>query len=109
MLVRGLVRGLGGEADAVSSPTFVILQSYEVAAPGLDVVHHLDLYRVTDGAAPLREIGVEELLSEPRAVVVVEWPRSTLLRWIPAGARVWRVELEITGDSERRIRVVAPE
>jgi tRNA threonylcarbamoyladenosine biosynthesis protein TsaE len=109
VFVRGLVRGLGGQPQAVTSPTFVILQSYDVAAPGLTTLHHLDLYRVSDDTAQLREIGVEELLSEPGSAVAVEWPRSSLLHWLPPGAHVWRVGLEVADDSERRIRVLAPE
>src|SRR5207248_10970241 len=42
--VRGLVRGLGGDAHAVSSPTFVLLNVYDM---GRLKVFHLDAYRVT--------------------------------------------------------------
>src|SRR6187401_2009254 len=41
--VRGLVRGLGGNPGAVSSPTFVLLNVY---AGGRLTVYHLDAYRV---------------------------------------------------------------
>ena len=39
--VRGLVRGLGGSARAVSSPTFVLLNVYD-ARPMRLTVYHLD-------------------------------------------------------------------
>ena len=38
--VRGLVKGLGGNSDLVSSPTFVLLQSYDCASDDISVVHH---------------------------------------------------------------------
>src|SRR5688572_22674006 len=54
--VRGLVRGLGGDARAVSSPTFVLLNVYDT--PSLKVFH-LDAYRV-GGADDFEGIGFTE-------------------------------------------------
>src|SRR3954467_4297749 len=74
--VRGLVRGLGGEPRAVSSPTVVLLNVYD---GGRLPVYHLDAYRVT-GPDDFESIGFAELL-EQGGVVAVEWPErvSTLL------------------------------
>src|SRR5688572_24714824 len=69
--VRGLVRGLGGNGRAVSSPTFVLLNVYD-APPMHLAVYHLDAYRVT-GADDFDAIGFPELLTQG-GVVVVEWP-----------------------------------
>ncbi len=66
--VRGLVRGLGGNPRAVSSPTFVLLNVYE---GGRLAVFHLDAYRV-HGPEDFESIGFSELL-EQGGVVVVEW------------------------------------
>src|SRR5688572_26805306 len=66
--VRGMVRGLGGNVRAVSSPTFVLLNIYD---SGRLKVFHLDAYRVS-GADDFEAIGFNELL-EQRGVVVVEW------------------------------------
>lgn len=103
--VRGLVRGLGGDADEVSSPTFVLVQSYPCVGPAIRVVHHVDLYRLDDNAAALREIGIEELLSDETAVTAVEWPRPILTSWLPAAARRWRVSLSHGDGDQRRIRI----
>jgi tRNA threonylcarbamoyladenosine biosynthesis protein TsaE len=88
--VRGVVSGLGGAPEAVSSPTFVLLQTYDCGSGKLETVHHVDLYRLGEDVTDLREIGLEEILSERRAVVAVEWPKHTIAAWIPADARVWR-------------------
>ena len=40
--VRGLVRGLGGDENEVSSPTFALMNRYEGRIP----VFHFDLYRL---------------------------------------------------------------
>jgi tRNA threonylcarbamoyladenosine biosynthesis protein TsaE len=67
--VRGLVRGLGVNPRAVSSPTFVLLNVYE---GGRLTVYHLDAYRV-GGADDFEAIGFTELFEQPDVVVVVEW------------------------------------
>jgi tRNA threonylcarbamoyladenosine biosynthesis protein TsaE len=107
--VRGLVDGLGGSADAVSSPTFVLLQSYDCTSDDITVVHHVDLYRLAENVEDLREIGLEETLSDSTAIVAVEWPKDTLATWIPADARTWRVAITTLDDDSRRIEITLPE
>lgn len=107
-LVRGLVRALEGDDGEVSSPTFILLQSYSCRARNIAVVHHVDLYRLGEKISDLREIGIEEILSDPTAVVAVEWPKDVLATWIPADARVWRVVITTEPDDTRRIEVTAP-
>ena len=106
--VRGLLDGLGGDPAVVSSPSFVLLQSYDCDANEISVLHHLDLYRLGEHIADLREIGVEEILSDPSAVVAVEWPRETLATWIPRDARIWRVAISTENDDSRRIEITPP-
>jgi hypothetical protein len=66
---RALIRHLAGDPSVeVPSPTFTIMQTYEL--PRLMVVH-ADLYRVS-GASELAELGLEDL--PPDAVVLLEWP-----------------------------------
>ncbi|MCU0303719.1 MAG: tRNA (adenosine(37)-N6)-threonylcarbamoyltransferase complex ATPase subunit type 1 TsaE [Thermoanaerobaculales bacterium] len=107
-LVRGLVRGLGGDAAEVSSPTFVLLVSHPCGGRGIGIVHHVDLYRLGERVRDLREIGVEEALSDPEAVTAVEWPKDVLATWIPADARVWRVVITTGSDDVRRVVVRSP-
>ena len=108
-LVRGLVRALGADSDDVSSPTFVLLQSYPCSIGGIDLVHHVDLYRLGERISDLREIGIEEILSEATAIVAVEWPKDALATWIPSDARVWRVVITAEPDDSRRIEITSPE
>ena len=107
--VRGLVEGLGGNPDLVSSPTFVLLQSYDCDAGEITVLHHVDLYRLAENVADLREIGLEDTLSDPTAVVAVEWPKDTLATWIPADARTWRVAIITEDDDSRLIEITSPD
>lgn len=75
-LIRGLVRGLGGDPGEVCSPTFILRETYAVAGPGgIRRLHHLDLYRLRGKKqSPWHELGLDELLDDPAAVTAVEWP-----------------------------------
>ena len=72
-LVRGMARGVGFRGR-VSSPTFALAHVYRGNPLTL---HHLDLYRLKEGQTD--ELGLEELLNDPRGAVVVEWPQAA--RW----------------------------
>ncbi len=106
-LVRGLARGLGAEPGSVSSPTFVLIQTYSCLREDILRLHHVDLYRLKRRQEIL-ELGLDELLADPAAVTAVEWPRDLVDPDLPAPAGVWRVELEATSERTRKIRVHGP-
>lgn len=108
-LVRGLVAGLGGAADEVTSPSFVLVQTYPCAGPAIARLHHVDLYRLADRLPELRALGLEELLCDPGAVTAVEWPRDAMAVWIPAASRVWHVRLTLLDGGARSIEITPPE
>lgn len=106
-LVRGLVRALGGDPAEVCSPTFILVETYDVAAGPISRVHHADLYRVRGRAgAPWDELGLGEMLDDPHAVVAVEWPESWAWEGRPAG-RVVCVRLAIAGDARTAAVTIA--
>ncbi|HSV16739.1 MAG TPA: tRNA (adenosine(37)-N6)-threonylcarbamoyltransferase complex ATPase subunit type 1 TsaE [Tepidisphaeraceae bacterium] len=98
--VRGLVRALGGNPRAVSSPTFVLLNVYD---GGRFTIYHLDAYRV-GGADDFEAIGFTELL-EQGGVVAVEWPER-VADLLPT--RIWRVRLTALDETRRLIEVLPP-
>lgn len=67
---RAFLRTLtGNPALEVPSPSFTLVQSYELPR-AVWVAHHFDLYRL-DGPADLAELGWEEARE---GIVLVEWP-----------------------------------
>ena len=108
-MVRGLAKALGADPEEVSSPTFVLIQTYGCAGDEIRSLHHVDLYRLEDRIPDLRELGLEELLSDPQAVIAIEWPRRAIASWIPRDARLWRVRLTVTEGGTRRIEINGPE
>ena len=106
--VRGFLRGLSGDSEAVSSPSFVLLQTYDCSARDINTLHHVDLYRLRENIADLREVGLEDVLSDDGTVVAVEWPKNTLATWIPTDARVWRVTITTNDDDTRTIEIIPP-
>jgi tRNA threonylcarbamoyladenosine biosynthesis protein TsaE len=71
-LTRGVLAGLG-HRGAVRSPTYTLLEPYEIGARRL---YHLDLYRLGD-PQELEYLGLRDLLAED-AVWMVEWPERGL-------------------------------
>lgn len=95
--VRGLAEGLGVDPDAVSSPTFTVMQEYAGRVP----LRHVDLYRLAPGF-DVEELGLDEWALE--GVVAVEWAE----RYDPAPRGAWVVRIDIEDDEHRRIRVEPP-
>ncbi len=76
-LARALCKGLGVlDVNAVTSPTFAILQEYN--ADGFSVTH-ADLYRLTNDSE-LDALGWDEIVENTPALIV-EWPERATRSW----------------------------
>ena len=92
--VQGLAQGWGS-IDAVSSPTFIIVNEYRRATGGL--IFHLDAYRL-ESMPEAEELDLDAMLSE--GVVIIEWPE----KWnglIP-NDRLW-ITLEHIQEEQRQM------
>ncbi len=66
-LARGLVQGMGAVEQAVTSPSFIMVNHYRGRFP----IYHIDLYRL-DTVADAEDIGLRDYLSED-GVALLEW------------------------------------
>ncbi len=69
-LVRGILRAMGFRGR-VKSPSYGLIESYSLDSL---VVHHLDLYRLSDGEE-ITYLGLEDLFEGP-TLLLVEWPEK---------------------------------
>jgi tRNA threonylcarbamoyladenosine biosynthesis protein TsaE len=69
-LVKGIAQSLGAaEPEDVTSPTFTLIHEYKGRTVRL---YHLDLYRL-ETERELLTLGLEEMIDQPDALVLVEW------------------------------------
>ena len=96
--VQGFGRALGVE-EAITSPTFVLVHSYEGVMP----VVHVDVYRL-DHLQELLDLGIAELL-DSGGVTLIEWG-DAVLPALPSDFLEVRLELG-EDDDERVVRLRA--
>lgn len=98
---RAFIRARAGSAIDVPSPTFTLVQTYDLLGGS---IWHVDLYR-TARADEVRELGLDEALAD--AIVLIEWPE----RLGPALGAAWtadRLDLALAfgaEENERRARL----
>lgn len=100
-LARGILAALGLEGEA-PSPSFAIVQPYDVPEVQLPVAH-VDLYRL-DVPEDTDELGLGEYLMD--SLLVIEWPDRL-------GERLWpqslRLTITMTEDGARRLTADVPD
>ncbi len=94
-LARALIRAMANnDALDVPSPTFTIVQSYDLRIP----IAHFDLYRLGD-ESEMDELGLDEALED--GIALIEWPEKAELT-LPKD----RLEISFAEeDSGRRIHI----
>jgi len=99
VFVKGLAAGLDIDPEEVTSPSFTLVNPYIGRLP----LFHIDLYRLDEGASAANAVDLEELLTDSRAVIVIEWAER--LGGYPLTADVWRIEISGDGEARRRILI----
>lgn len=77
---KGLADGLGIARDAVTSPTFTLMQEYR---GGRLPLFHVDLYRLND-PREIEDLGLDEIAAD--GVLAIEWAEKLPVRLTPPRA-----------------------
>lgn len=99
VFAKGLATGLGVDPEEVTSPSFTLVNPYDGRLP----LFHIDLYRLNEGASAAHAVDLDDLLSDERAVIVIEWAER--LGNYPLPSTTWRVSIQGDGESSRNIRI----
>jgi len=99
LFVKGICAALGVAEEDVTSPSFTLVNPYT----GRLQLYHIDLYRLDEGASAAHAVDLDELLSDERAVIVIEWAER--MGNYPLPNNVWLIKISGDGDSPRHIRV----
>ena len=99
VLAKGIARALGVNEDDVTSPSFTLVNLHR----GRLLLYHLDLYRLSEGAAAAHAVDLDEILSDETAVVIIEWGER--LGRYPLPADAWRIGISGDGDEPRKLTV----
>jgi tRNA threonylcarbamoyladenosine biosynthesis protein TsaE len=99
VLVKGIAHALGIDEEEVTSPSFTLVNPHL----GRMLLYHIDLYRLDEGASAAHAVDLDEILTDEKAVVVIEWAER--LGRYPLPENVLRVSIAGDGDEPRKISV----
>lgn len=99
LLTKGILLGLGYDADEVTSPSFALVNLYHARFD----VYHIDLWRLDGANDAAVAVGLDDILEDENAVVIVEW--ADRLARDDFEAETVRIKIAGDGDEPRAITI----
>ena len=100
LFTKGVLYALRYDAREVTSPSFTLVNLYKTEK---FEVYHIDFWRLDNVEDVASAVGLEEILEDETAVVIIEW--SERLKEIKFSNKVIRVLINGDGDEARKIIV----
>lgn len=99
LFTKGILSGLDYDPDEVTSPSFTLVNIYHARFK----TYHLDLYRLDENTDIAFSLGLDEIMDDENAIVVIEWAER--LKDFSFPRRVFSVEISGDGDDPRTISI----
>lgn len=100
LFTKGIMYGLEYDVDEVTSPSFTLVNLYKTEK--FDV-YHIDLWRLENNSNAAFAVGLEEILEDETAVIIIEWAERLGKFFFEKS--VFYVEIKGDGDDARKISI----
>ena len=100
LFTKGILSGLDYDVDEVTCPSFTLVNEYDARF----TVFHIDLWRLDENSDAAFAVGLDEILEDEKAIVIIEWAER--LKKLSFPNKIFRVEIEGDGDDARKIKIV---
>lgn len=98
LLTKGILYAMDFDTDDVTSPSFALVNHYRTDRSN---VYHIDLWRLEPGADAAFGVGLEDILADDSAIVIIEWAER--LENYRFRRDVTHITIVGDGDEPRRI------
>jgi len=99
VLVKGIACALGIDEEEVTSPSFTLVNPHS----GKLLLYHIDLYRLDEGVSAAHAVDLDEILTDEKAVVAIEWAER--LGRYPLPDNVVKVSIDGDGEAPRTVSI----
>lgn len=100
LFTKGILYALDFDIDEVTSPSFTLVNLYKSEKFN---VYHIDFWRLNEKSDVAFAVGLDEILEDETAVVIMEW--SEKLQNLTFPNKTINVKIEGDGDEPRTITV----
>lgn len=100
LLTKGIVNSLEFDIDEVTSPSFTLVNLYKAEK---FEVYHIDLWRIDEKSDAVFAVGLNEILENKNAVIIIEWAER--LKNFTFPEKTLNVKMEGDGDDPRIISI----
>jgi tRNA threonylcarbamoyladenosine biosynthesis protein TsaE len=99
LFTKGILYALEYDTREVTSPSFTLVNLYKAKFD----VYHIDFWRLDENSDVAFAVGLDEILEDETAVVIIEW--SERLKKPSFPNKIIRVSIEGDGDDARKIGI----
>lgn len=100
LFTKGVMYGLEYDVDEVTSPSFTLVNLYKTEKFN---VFHIDLWRLNENSDASFAVGLDEILEDEKAVVIIEW--AEMLGNFSFPEQTFIIEIKGDGDDARAIKI----